>query len=251
MIDYAYISHIGCIRENNEDNVFINGTILPRIHGSMESVLSGRSDKGAAIFGVFDGIGGGSSGETASYLAAGKAAGLLKELHTGETAGKDPDSAVDRCIKEMNKAVCDDPAFKTASTMGTTTAFVIIQDNMLTAVNVGDSRFYLLQHDKLHLVSHDHTFISVLNGRRFLTQHIGIPEEEMIIQPFIAEIRPEAGMRLLLCTDGLSDMLTDPEMEDILSEAGSPEEAVRSLYRQALDHGGTDNVTIIVCDITA
>ena len=82
-----------------------------------------------------------------------------------------------------------------------------------------------------------------------LTQHLGIDPEELQIEPFIAEGEIRRGDRYLLCSDGLTDMLSDEEIAEVLGRAERAEDAVRILQDLALYRGGKDNVTILVCRI--
>ena len=82
-----------------------------------------------------------------------------------------------------------------------------------------------------------------------LTQHLGINPEDFLIEPYIAKGELKAGDVYLLCSDGLTDMLSNLEIDEILSAGASPEEDVRRLVDAALEKGGKDNVTAIVCRV--
>ena len=116
--------------------------------------------------------------------------------------------------------------------------------------NLGDSRIYQISSEgKLGQLSLDH----VLGGGRFgkppLTQYLGIPEESMGLEPTIVPQKAEIGTRYLICSDGITDMLSDGEIADILTREISVSETVELLVERALIKGGRDNITVILCEL--
>jgi protein phosphatase len=153
--------------------------------------------------------------------------------------------------------------------MGTTLALVVVTRHVIKSYNIGDSRIYALRDDdgassgNFSLISEDHTLaaqkvkIGVITeeqalsdrGRHRLTRYLGIFEDEMIVSPDIIEPLPAVqSRRVLLCSDGLTDMVADSRVGEILRLANTADEAVDLLLDEALKNGGTDNVTCVVVD---
>ena len=149
--------------------------------------------------------------------------------------------------------------------MGTTFVSASFYDNQVCIMNLGDSRAYALQNGRLTQLSRDHTVVSsmVYMGRltvsqaknhperHKLTQHLGIFEDEMIIEPSIAVSNYELGDRFLLCSDGLTDSVDDLQIQGILSVGKAPAEIAEALYEQALDCCSKDNITVVIMEIIA
>ena len=114
--------------------------------------------------------------------------------------------------------------------------------------NIGDSRTYRLRDGVFQQLSVDHIEKRPA-GKAPLTQYLGIDPMEMQIEPYIAKGRVERDDVYLLCSDGLTDMLTNFTIANILLNNPSPEKSVESLIRAALEQGGRDNITAIVCKI--
>ena len=148
--------------------------------------------------------------------------------------------------------------------MGSTLTALYIDDGKAVCCNVGDSRGYLLRGGKLSQLSVDHNKagrmveLGVLTpkqaarhpSRHELTQHLGIFADEMVIEPAMSQpVKLEDGDLFLLCSDGLTDMVSPEDIKKILSGKALPQEMVKELIQLALAGGGRDNVTAIVLQI--
>ena len=102
---------------------------------------------------------------------------------------------------------------------------------------------------KLQQISTDHVFSGTAVGKAPLTQYLGPPEELQRLEPSVAEIEHKEGYRYLLCSDGVTDMLSDREIEAILSQDTEIPEIVNDLLKNALQKGGRDNVAIVFCEV--
>lgn len=247
-IRYAYTSHMGKIRGNNEDNFWCCGDKLPVENSGTKGILAGAaaSDDCPAVA-VFDGMGGESYGEMAAFLAA-QAYGEYYSENKKNVKEKWRDFLEKGC-RRMNQAVCDYCRENRIHSMGTTLALVQFSGEKLYVCNLGDSRVYLSREGQFSQLSTDHVVGGRLLGKAPLTQYLGIMEEEMALEPVIEECPLLPGNRLLLCSDGLSDMLSDGELADILARELPLEETVQLLLDRALKKGGRDNITIILCEI--
>lgn len=130
--------------------------------------------------------------------------------------------------------------------MGSTLVAVSVRSNTALLVNVGDSRAYLVSGQKLRLLSNDDTLPAMRAGRRqhMLTQSLGGLAFQTPISPHVSRIQLEVTDRLLLCSDGLTDMVSDEEIAEILLT--QPQEPASSLIEAALRQGGRDNITAVV-----
>ncbi len=249
-ISAAAKTHMGRVRDNNEDNFYLCGAYRKDVsQGTEERQYTGGDSRFLAA--VADGMGGEESGETASLFAV----EALRPCELDEIR-----KTALACIRQANDRICREMEETGGKRMGSTLAALYIDGGTAVCVNVGDSRIYLLRDGQLSQLSQDHNKarrmveMGVLTpeqaarhrSRHELTQHLGIFEEEMIIEPFFSEeIILRDGDCFLLCSDGLTDMVSDEEIGARMGEEGTPEELAESLVSLALDHGGRDNVTVV------
>jgi PPM family protein phosphatase len=231
-------THAGKVRANNEDALLVG---------------EGRDE---TLFVVADGIGGFEAGEVASRIAV----DVLKELAPG--------ASFEAAISEANRRIlAAGRGDERLSGMGTTVVAVRFggtrDEPVAQVAHVGDSRAYLLRGGSLRPVTEDHSLVAELVRSGDLTrdQAAEHPQKNLITRALGADeevevdtsvLPVEAGDRFLLCSDGLSDMIPETRIGEILAEApGDPEKPARSLVSAALDAGGADNVTVIVVDVKA
>ena len=237
----------GRVRRNNEDNFCFGIRFLPREHKGLAEIISCRFRTGRKrILGVFDGMGGEQFGEAASFAGARR---LWREnlplLNRREMSRKD----LEKLVQELNNAVVKAGRALRVHRMGTTLAMVCFSRDRAMICNVGDSRVYRLRNGGLEQLSKDHVMRIAGKRKTPLTQNLGIDPEEMLIEPDIREEMLEKNDRYLLCSDGLTDMLADSRIQEIMNRKADPGECVRELIRQSLERGGRDNVTAMVCRI--
>ena len=257
-INSVAVSNAGNVRDNNEDNFFLNGrTLDTTIKDSI--VITDRAESG--LFAVCDGMGGEVSGELASAIAVETLKKIYKQSLKQKISFK---GMVNLYTEEANARICAEINRNDGQRMGTTFAALYINDRIAYAYNIGDSRVYLYRNNQLKQLSQDHTRIRRLlergilteekakthPERHILTQHLGIFPEEMVIEAFSAEpVTVMDGDVFLLCSDGLSDMVSDSEIEAIMNHEKNPKDIAEKLINEALSNGGKDNVTVIVTKI--
>ncbi len=225
------VTHKGLVRESNEDSCFI-----PE-HGENFAI-------------VCDGMGGHLAGEVASRTAVDS----LKRSLDGAMPGQEMLRAA---IREANidiyRMAQDNPAY---SGMGTTLTAIWWSDENVYLGHVGDSRLYRFDGSTLRRLSHDHTFVQELVDmgeiseeearthprRNLITRAVGT---WLNVDIDTASFEREKGSIYLLCSDGLTTMLSDDEIADTL-KAGSPDVQLRELLNLALVRGGTDNITALL-----
>jgi serine/threonine protein phosphatase PrpC len=232
-------SAIGLVRQGNEDSAFISGQLIA----------------------VADGMGGHAAGEVASRIAV----KVLEKLAPTLTAEDiDEDSVEDllmhslHSIDEEIAAVADEEIEKRG--MGTTLTALLIRDSTIALLHVGDSRCYRLRGNTLEQLSNDHTVIQELLDQGAISQAEAAehPQRSMLTQalrgdgdvtPVLQMYEVKKGDRYLLCSDGLSGVLTDKEIKVGLKKSDI-DEAVKFLNDATYINGAPDNVTILIADIS-
>jgi serine/threonine protein phosphatase PrpC len=230
------VTHAGKVRQNNEDALLVG-------EGEDET-----------LFVVADGIGGFEAGEVASSLAV----AVLKELQ--------PDESFKAAIGEANRRiVAAGRGDEKLSGMGTTVVAIRFGgkqgEPVAEVAHVGDSRAYLMRGGDMKPITEDHSLVAELVRSGDLTrdQAAEHPQKNLITRALGADeevdvdtaiLSVEAGDRILLCSDGLSDMVSEAGISEILAESpDDPERAARGLLSAALDAGGNDNITVVVVDV--
>ena len=257
-ISTAASVNIGKLRENNEDNLYFNGVFLTELTRDQPADFESICSDIRQFYAVCDGMGGEQFGELASLLSV-ETIHRYASLSQSDT-GEGMDSLISRCINEANDAVCEAQRSRNSKRIGATLALLAIEGKTAYIYNVGDSRVYLLRDSNLRQISEDHTSVahSVKMGlvtpeeakkhphRNRLTQFMGIDPAEMVIVPYKCTVKMRKRDIFLLCSDGLSEMVDESVIRQILLETSRPAEAARQLIDSALYNGGKDNVTVIV-----
>jgi len=249
LTSYA-ICDIGLIRDENQDNLFINGTI--RKHA--EDILVFRHSNVSefrGLYAVADGMGGSSYGGLASLVT-------VQEMQ--DKYFYYDHNSMSHFLLQCNERICELINENKSGRMGSTFVGLCIDCEIAAVTNIGDSRIYLFRDNELLQLSIDHTAIRQMvelglitedvarthPDRHRLTQHLGIFPSEMLIEPHNKQINLLANDIFLLCSDGLTDMLTDSDIQRVLSTSNTVEEKAENLFAEALKNGGTDNITIMI-----
>lgn len=247
-IEYAYTCHIGKIRNNNEDNFWCCGDSLEAQNQGMSHIRSGYMKQSEyPLLAVFDGMGGESCGEMAAFLAAEACGEHFKTAKDG--IRNDPEEFLNEICESMNQAICDYGRSNKINSMGTTAALLAFAEDAVYSCNLGDSRIYKSDREKFYQISQDHVLGRSLFGKAPLTQYLGMEEENLQLEPSISRQEIKIGDRFLLCSDGITDMLSDGEIADILSRDIPVVKTVEILVDRALKKGGRDNITVVLCEI--
>ena len=252
MLEAACGCNTGRVRGNNEDNFYFSGFHLQSDNAGLTEIESyQRLLKSGTGFAVFDGMGGGDFGELASYEAA-------KHMYEVFESFEKPKSVHDflktMCLN-MNRKVFAKEQEMNNFRMGSTVAGIYFQRGYAYVFNLGDSRVYCLRDNEFMQISCDHSDAQYLKQKGItsrkprLTQYLGIDPEELQLEPYITKLKFKKGDRYLLCSDGLTDMLTNFDIAEILLNYGSVKNCTNYLIQSALDNGGKDNVTAILCEI--
>lgn len=249
ILDAACLCHTGRLRKNNEDNFYFNGRCLEAEHSGLRQpeVMAAPLTKEICLA-LFDGMGGESYGELASFAAASRLQTYSRKLSDYFIPAR---KFLKDLSRELNGAVVEQKASLHTEHMGSTMAACFFTRTDVYICNVGDSRAYRLREGEFLQLSKDHVerLPEGSRGKAPLTQYLGLDPEELRLEPYIAKGDLRHGDMYLLCSDGLTDMLSNLEIADILHRAESMEHCVQELVDQALEHGGRDNVTVIACRI--
>ena len=235
---------MGSVRENNEDRWF--------------------ADPAAGLFLVADGLGGHAAGEVAAQIAVDRLPRLVASRRKALATRDDSQIArsLAAILRALNRTIWLEAESNAARRgMGTTAVFVLALGSTAIVASVGDCRGYLHRTGVLHLLTHDHSLAQYLldNGmmapddprlpfaRRQLLQHLGMPTPPL---PWLRKMTLRDGDRLLLCSDGLTDMVADDEIAGVLRDESAAGSACGALIEMAKLAGGRDNITTVIVDFS-
>jgi serine/threonine protein phosphatase PrpC len=219
--------------------------------GNEDSYFCGRT-----VFAVADGLGGHQGGEVASAAAAEPLAALDGRQFATPTEAAE---ALAGAIAEANSAILDQAAGNPSLWgMGTTVTAAAAAGDHLQLAHVGDSRAYLLRDGSFDQLTTDHTVVGELvrrgrltpaqaavhPERSILTRAVGLDPRIPVDTPDPVDLRP--GDQILLCSDGLTEAVPDPDIAEVLSREPDGHAACRSLIDTANNNGGPDNITVVL-----
>lgn len=254
-VEATLISDVGKVRKSNQDNFMFSGKIIEKqCSKSNFSFSDSMSANNFFTAAVFDGMGGESYGELASFIAAREYRDFVNNELSNFRTHSEILQSLQRFYQQANKSVCAECKRK-KSRMGTTASILVISENTAIISNVGDSRIYRIRNREISLLTRDHTENSFLlennllpsrrKGR--LTQYLGIFEDEYVIEPYICIQEVLENDVYLICSDGITDMLTDNEIRQIINDRSSVQQATSNLVETALQKGGIDNISAVLC----
>lgn len=249
ILDAACLCNTGKVRKNNEDNFFFDGRCLEAENdGLKHPVTMTKTLRRELCVAVFDGMGGENFGEYASFAAADCMQYMTRKLKDYFIPER---KFLNRMCLTINEAVVAKQQEYCTDRMGSTMVALYFSHGYVYVCNLGDSRAYRLRNGEFLQLSEDHVEKREGQQRKKapLTQHLGIDPENFLIEPYIAKGELERGDQYLLCSDGLTDMLSNLEIDEIMYASLSAEECAQKLVDAALEKGGRDNVTVIVCRI--
>ena len=251
------VSNKGLVREKNEDNLFFFDQILDEDHEGTEELLhfSADTEEKALLCGVFDGMGGYSKGEHASYIMGKMAADCA--MICQENPEEIPDLLEQLCF-QANKAICQEME-ETHEKMGTTTSMLCFHLDDVVVCNVGDTPIFRMRQDEFEPIFEEHSQRAIyekmlgkefVGNRKFpLTQCIGIPEKELRIRPYVYMEELMPGDRYLICSDGLTDMVSEERIQELIGSELTQDQVLTDLVEEACEAGGRDNITILLIEV--
>lgn len=235
---FTGLTDVGLLRTVNQDDYYI--------------------DPGGRFFIVADGMGGHAGGQEASRLATKT---VQAYLETSWETDEPSDVILEQALLEANRAILKDQSQNPVrADMGTTIVVLTFRDDQVWCAHIGDSRLYRLRGAKLEQITDDHTWVALAMKmgeidpdqarthpwRHVLAQCLGREDLRQIdIQP----VQVQPGDRLLLCSDGLTEELSDHVIASQLKSIRACEKAASSLVEAAKEHGGRDNITVVIVAI--
>lgn len=238
MICYAK-TDIGQVRKTNQDSMFASASPV----GPLSN-----------LFIVADGMGGHKAGDYASRYVI----DTMVEV-VGESAGLNPVMILRKAIEKTNSGLFKEASENTEREgMGSTLVAATIQDNVMYVANVGDSRLYLLRNE-LSQITRDHSLVeemvargkmerdsdSYKNQKNIITRAVGIRKD---VEPDFFEVPLKECDCVLLCSDGLTNMIDDDGISRILQTTDTLKEKTETLIRQANENGGKDNIAVVLVE---
>jgi serine/threonine protein phosphatase PrpC len=231
---YAVRSDVGLLREGNEDSAYA----------------------GPHLLAVADGMGGHAAGEVASAATITTIASLDAEHPSADLVNALAD-AVASANMRLQELIISDPSVEG---MGTTLTALLWSDGQAALCHIGDSRAYLLRNGQFYQITHDHTLVQSLVDEGKITEDdvATHPHRSLLLRaldgrtmadPDLSTLETMAGDRYLLCSDGLSGVVTEQTLHQTLGSVWDPEKAALQLIELAIRGGGPDNITCIVADV--
>lgn len=234
---YAARSDVGLVRSNNQDSAYAGPHLLV----------------------VADGMGGHAGGDVASSLTIAALTPLDHGDHSTDRLLTDLEQSVDHARQDLIAATSSDPDL---AGMGTTVTALLRSGNTLAMAHLGDSRAYLLRDGLLTQVTVDHTFVQHLvdTGRISPDEAETHPQRNVVMRvlgDFDLDLTPDMsvreaipGDRWMLCSDGLSGFVSVEDLTEMLSTVADPADAAERLVSAAMREGSTDNISVVVADVT-
>ena len=236
-MDYGYLTDPGKVRDHNEDSVIVTKNI------SNECLLA-----------VADGMGGHRGGEIASSIAIshiGKRFSEISSIGNKEDAINWIKDVVSEANVQIYKYTSENPE---STGMGTTLVMAVLTRDFLLFGNIGDSSGYVLKNEKLHKITSDHTLVNLLVKSGELTEEEAKdhPRKNVLMRALGATTKVEMDVfdvetdvdGIMLCSDGLTNMLDDEQIAKVLSEKSSIDERLNKLIVKSNNRGGTDNISV-------
>jgi protein phosphatase len=236
-VNVAYQTRAGRKRALNEDSLFV--------------------DKDLGLFIVADGMGGHNAGEIASSIVVTEMSNTIRE---GLESDKQAPVVLEESVRKAHSAILENSMkHRDRGDMGTTVVAVLVGGDRAWICHVGDSRAYLVGNGRIQPLTRDHTLVAewleqghitaeqarTHQARHGLTMALGVDDE---VHPEVGEVIWRDGQCLLLCSDGLTQMLEDRAILQIIQTSGDPDAACKELAAKAEHMGGFDDITaILIC----
>lgn len=236
-MDYYYLTDVGKVRDHNEDSV----TVI-------------KNSSGEILLAVADGMGGHRGGEIASSIAIshiGKRFMEISSLGNKEDAINWIKDVVSEANVQIYKYTNENPE---SAGMGTTLVLAVLTNQFLLFGNIGDSSGYVFKNERIHKITTDHTLVNLLVKSGELTEEEAKdhPRKNVLMRALGATTKVEMDIfdverdvdGVMLCSDGLTNMLDDEQISKVLCEKTSVEEKLTKLIIKSNNRGGTDNISV-------
>ncbi len=250
-LSFAALSDVGLARETNEDAFLVTDLSTGAHFGSSPSTTKLNLGQRGALLALSDGMGGHAAGEVASAVVIESLTNALQKSKTGS-----PDRRLEDAVRAANSDVITAAKVKNRHGMGATLTAVVVEESGAYIAEVGDSRAYLLRGGQLKQLTRDQSLVQMLVDqglmsedeaedsprKNILLQAMGLGSE---VQAAIGRVELRRDDKLLLCSDGISNAMSDDELRGILT-ANDPSAACTQMIHLANMRGGEDNLTAVV-----
>ena len=245
----------GSIRKNNEDAYYFNGRYASLSKMDKDTSMAAEVSAPGSLWAVCDGMGGQSNGEKASFTAVSGMPDLQQHLR-----GRDFEATIQSWVHQANRAVSE-----RAEGGGSTLAMVYCADQYLQTAHIGDSRIYRYHNGELIRITKDHSKVEMLleakmitpeealhhPQKNVITRYLGM-NSDSVCDATVGKKPPFcSGDRYLICSDGVTDMLTDAKITELLSESGEVAACTEKIKEAVLEAGAVDNMTVILLELAA
>lgn len=251
-MSYSFRSVTGNVRENNEDFIAVPGEV------NIAGATGYDTEKLGMLYVLCDGMGGANAGEVASEMAA---TILLKEYYSLRKKPEDPGFFITETLAEINRRIIRRGLkIPDCFGMGTTLVSLLDDGNDIFINSVGDSRVYRFRNKKLEQITEDQSVvweyyksgrmtkdqIRTCPGNNIITCALGTDPHLLLSSIESYRLGRQRSDTFLLCSDGLSDLVSDIEIEKIMAVGSQIENIADNLVNAALDNGGKDNISLII-----
>ena len=230
---------------------------------NQDSFALRRLEDGTALLVVCDGMGGAQAGSVASSVAVEAFTATMEAALAGgiREGPKEQEQMLAAACREANERVYRlSRENREYEGMGTTLVAALVRPQGVCVANIGDSRGYLLENDSIRQITVDHSLVQILVDRgeitpgearvhpkkNLITRALGVDSQ---VECDLTWLEPGEGSRLLLCSDGLSNLLEDDTLLRLSRQEEDPERFCRGLVEQALERGAPDNVTVVLAQL--
>lgn len=256
------LSDVGRHRKNNEDNLYFKQAWRKPEETAKRYKAQMSGEERRTLFAICDGMGGEALGEQASHIAV---SGLkVLEDRFNNVSGQAFPKLMDHYIARTNETICQYIQDNSGLRMGTTFTCMLLGRHVAQVINVGDSMAFLYREGLFYPLTQKHTHVQRLldmgiiteseavmhPDRHRLTQHLGLFPEEKNLEPSVTpEIWIKADDIFMLCSDGITEMLSMQQIESLLNSGGSLEDIGDRMLAAALEAGGKDNASLILVSV--
>jgi serine/threonine protein phosphatase PrpC len=251
------VTDTGQVREHNED-AFLLADLASGARWEDASIARWPVAKRGVLLAVSDGMGGAKAGEVASAISL---EALCEGMFNARASGADKDDAtrLRHVIERASRAVREAASRPDRRGMGATLTAVLVTPSVAYVAQIGDSRAYLFRDGTICQVTHDQSYVQMLVDAGAISAEAAehSPHKNLILQVMgqqedvdvaLGSLDFRAGDRLLLCSDGLTNMVTDEKIREIVSSGDPLDVVCTKLVDQANSAGGDDNITVVVAE---
>ena len=250
MMSVFGVTDVGKAREKNEDSFLILDLSSPQECANGWLVTRPVGERGV-LMAVSDGMGGAAAGEVASEITIGTMRDWLLELHSGG-----PRTLVEGAVERANFAVLDAAQAAGRNGMGATVTAVLVRDDTAHIATVGDSRAYLIRGREILQLTRDQTYVQMLIDHGIVSREDAehSPYRSILLQAMgqapditvaIGRLHLRNGDRIVVCSDGLTNEVTEQEIHTYVYGSGNLADACDRLVALANERGGRDNITVV------